>query len=119
GFIDVYSPDGMLLGRFASRGPLNAPWGMALAPLSFGDFGGALLVGNFGNGAINAFNPRTGQWLGALHDQRGNRIRAEGIWGMAFGNGILGQKTNALYYAAGPNDEENGVYGVIEPVMRR
>jgi uncharacterized protein (TIGR03118 family) len=116
GFIDVYSPDGELLGRFASRGALNAPWGMALAPLSFGDFGGALLVGNFGDGTINAFSPRSGRWLGALRDQHQRRIHAEGIWGMAFGNGILGQKTNALYYAAGPNDEENGVYGVIQPV---
>lgn len=116
GFIDVYSPVGELLGRFASRGALNAPWGMALAPLSFGDFGGTLLVGNFGDGSINAFSPRTGRWLGALRDQHHNRIHAEGIWGMAFGNGILGQKTNALYYAAGPNDEENGVYGVIQPV---
>jgi uncharacterized protein (TIGR03118 family) len=119
GFIDVYSPDGMLLGRFASRGALNAPWGMALAPLSFGDFGGALLVGNFGDGTINAFSPRTGRWLGTLRDVHQRRIKVDGLWGMAFGNGILAQKTNALYYAAGPNGEANGAYGVIEPVMRK
>lgn len=119
GFVDVYSPDGMLLGRFASRGALNAPWGLALAPLSFGDFGGALLVGNFGDGTINAYSPRTGRWLGTLRDQHQRRIRVDGLWGMQFGNGVFAQKTNALYYAAGPNDEENGTYGVIEPVARK
>ena len=119
GFVDVYSPDGGLLGRFASRGLLNAPWGMALAPLSFGDFGGALLVGNFGDGTINAFSPRTGRWLGTLRDGHQRRIQVDGLWGIAFGNGILAQKTNALYYAAGPNDEANGAYGVIEAVKRK
>lgn len=116
GFIDVYSPDGVLLGRFASRGALNAPWGLALAPLSFGDFGGALLVGNFGDGTINAYSPRTGRWLGTLRDQHQRKIQVDGLWGMQFGNGVASQKTNALYYAAGPNDEENGSYGVIEPL---
>jgi uncharacterized protein (TIGR03118 family) len=119
GFVDVYSPDGVLQGRLASRGALNAPWGMALAPASFGDFGGAVLVGNFGDGTINAYDPRSGRWLGALRDQYQRRIRVDGLWGIAFGNGISAQKTNALYYAAGPNDEENGAYGVIEPVGRR
>ncbi len=116
GFIDVYSPEGALLGRFASRGALNAPWGMALAPLSFGDFGGALLVGNFGDGMINAYSPRTGRWLGTLRDAHQRRIKVDGLWGIAFGNGVAGQKTNALFYAAGPNGEASGAYGVIEPV---
>ena len=118
GFVDVYSPDGMLQGRLASRGVLNAPWGLALAPSSFGDFGGAILVGNFGDGTINAFDPRSGHFLGTLRDQSQRRIRVDGLWGIAFGNGVLAQKTNSLYYAAGPNDEENGAYGVIEPVAR-
>jgi uncharacterized protein (TIGR03118 family) len=118
GFVDRYTPDGVLLDRFASRGVLNAPWGMALAPSSFGDFGGALLVGNFGDGTINAFDPRSGRFLGSLRDQAQRRIRVDGLWGMAFGNGLLSQKTNALYYAAGPNDEENGAYGVIEAVAK-
>ncbi len=119
GFVDVYTPDGVLVSRLASRGALNAPWGMALAPASFGEFGGAVLVGNFGDGSINAFDPRSGRWLGALRDQHQRRIHVDGLWGMAFGNGISAQKTNALYYAAGPNDEENGAYGVIEPVKKR
>jgi uncharacterized protein (TIGR03118 family) len=119
GFIDVFSPEGMLLGRFASRGALNAPWGLALAPLSFGDFGGALLVGNFGDGTINAYSPRTGRWLGTLRDQRQRKLRVDGLWGLQFGNGVAAQKTNSLYYAAGPDDEQNGTYGVIEPVKRK
>jgi len=118
GFVDVYSPDGVLQGRLASRGVLNAPWGLALAPLSFGDFGGAILVGNFGDGTINAFDPRNGRFLGTLRDRSERRLHVDGLWGMAFGNGILAQKTNALYYAAGPNEEANGVFGVIEPVMK-
>lgn len=119
GFVDVYSADGVLLNRLASRGVLNAPWGVALAPLSFGDFGGALLVGNFGDGYINAYDPRTGRWLGTLRDQHQRRIHVDGLWGIAFGNGVAMQKTSALFYAAGPNDEENGAYGVIEPVKKR
>ena len=119
GFVDIYSPDGALLGRLASRGVLNAPWGIALAPLSFGDFGGAILVGNFGDGTINAFDPRSGHWLGTLRDQSQHRIHVDGLWGIAFGNGVSAQKTNSLFYAAGPNDEANGTYGVIEAVAKR
>jgi len=118
GFVDVFDPDGRLLRRVASRGALNAPWGLALAPASFGKFGGALLVGNFGDGTINAYGPRTGTWLGSLRDASGKRIRVDGLWGMQFGNGILSQKTNQLFYASGPNDEEDGVYGVITAVTR-
>jgi uncharacterized protein (TIGR03118 family) len=116
GFVDVFDPDGRLLRRVASRGALNAPWGLALAPTSFGKFGGALLVGNFGDGTINAYGPLTGRWLGSLRDRDGKRIRIDGLWGIQFGNGILSQKTNQLYYASGPNDEEDGVYGVITAV---
>jgi uncharacterized protein (TIGR03118 family) len=118
GFVDVFDPDGRLLRRVASRGALNAPWGLALAPSSFGKFGGALLVGNFGDGIINAYAPLTGTWLGSLRDRNGRRIHIDGLWGIQFGNGILSQKTNQLFYAAGPNDEEDGVYGVITAVTQ-
>ena len=118
GFVDVFDPDGRLLRRVASRGPLNAPWGLALAPASFGKFAGALLVGNFGDGTINAFGPLTGRWLGSLRDRDNKRLRIDGLWGIQFGNGILSQKTNQLFYASGPNDEEDGVYGVITAVTR-
>jgi len=113
GFVDVFDPDGRLLRRVATRGVLNAPWGLALAPESFGKFGGALLVGNLGDGTINAFGPRTGTLLGTLRGADGKKLHIDGLWAIQFGNGILAQKTNALFYAAGPNDEEDGLFGVI------
>jgi uncharacterized protein (TIGR03118 family) len=119
GFVDVYDAEGVLLDRVARRGVLNAPWGLALAPASFGDFGGALLVGNFGDGTIHAYDPRTGRFLGTLRDEHEHRIQVDGLWGIAFGNGVSAQKTNSLYYAAGPNDETNGAYGVIRPVAKK
>jgi uncharacterized protein (TIGR03118 family) len=102
-----------LLRRVVSRGPLNAPWGLALAPESFGKFGGALLVGNLGDGTINAYAPRTGVFLGALRGANGAKLRIDGLWAIQFGNGILAQKSNALFYAAGPNDETSGLFGVV------
>jgi uncharacterized protein (TIGR03118 family) len=113
GIVDVFDPQGHLIRRVATRGALNAPWGLALAPASFGRFGGALLVGNLGDGTINAYGPISGTWLGTLRDTEGKRLHIDGLWGIAFGNGVLQQKTNSLYYAAGPNDEEDGAYGVV------
>ena len=118
GMVDVFDADGTLIRRFATRGALNAPWGVAFAPASFGQFGGALLVGNFGDGAINAFDPVSGRFLGALKDANGQRLHLDGLWGISFGNGVAGQASNALFYAAGPNEEQNGVYGVIRAVRR-
>ncbi|HKE94708.1 MAG TPA: TIGR03118 family protein, partial [Povalibacter sp.] len=94
----------------------NAPWGIALAPASFGEFGGALLIGNLGDGAINAYGPRSGRFLGTLRDASHRPIRVDGLWGMQFGNGIQAQKTNSLFFAAGPNGEADGAYGVIDVV---
>ena len=113
GFVDEFDPNGVLVKRVVERGALNAPWGLALAPASFGRFGGALLVGNFGDGTINAFSPITGHFLGSLRDSHGKRIRIDGLWGIQFGNGLLGQETNTLYAAAGPGDEEHGTYTAI------
>lgn len=118
GFVDVFDPDGRLLRRIATHGVLNAPWGLALAPASFGKFGGTLLVGNLGDGAINAFDPLDGKFLGSLRGRDNKRLQIDGLWGIQFGNGLLGQKSNQLFYAAGPNDEEDGVYGVITAVTR-
>ncbi|HEY4367666.1 MAG TPA: TIGR03118 family protein [Steroidobacteraceae bacterium] len=114
GFVDVFDANGHLIDRVASRGALNAPWGLALAPKSFGEFGGALLVGNFGDGTINAYGPISGRFLGTLQDRRGRRLHIDGLWGIAFGNGIAAQPTNSLFYASGPHDEEDGAYGVVE-----
>jgi uncharacterized protein (TIGR03118 family) len=113
GFVDIFDPNGKLVQRFAARGALNAPWGIALAPSSFGRFGGALLIGNFGDGTINAYGPISGHFLGSLRDNHGRRIRVDGLWGMQFGNGLMQQPTNALFAAAGPGDEEGGSYTVI------
>jgi uncharacterized protein (TIGR03118 family) len=113
GVVEVYDPNGKLVQRLLGHGVLNAPWGLAQAPASFGRFGGALLVGNFGDGTIDAFSPITGHFLGALRDAHGRRIRIDGLWGIQFGNGLLSQETNALYAAAGPNDEQHGTFTVI------
>jgi len=111
----VYQPDGILQSRFASGAPLNAPWGMALAPADFGAFSNDLLVGNFGDGTINAFDPATGAYLGSLGDSSGQAIAIGDLWGLAFGNGLFGQATNSLFFTAGSNGETAGSYGSISP----
>jgi len=120
GFINKFDLNGNLLGRFASHGTLNSPWGMALAPAGFGEFGGDLLVGNFGDGRINAFDPATGDFLGQLKDGSGNPITIEGLWGLRFGNGVRGGDPNTLYFAAGipgPGQlEDHGLFGSISVV---
>lgn len=113
GIVDVFDANGVLVQRIATHGQLNAPWGIALAPPSFGRYGGALLIGNFGDGTINAFDMRSGNYMGTLRNSDGRPLQVDGLWGLAFGNGVLGQKTNTLFFAAGPNDEEGGSYGMI------
>jgi uncharacterized protein (TIGR03118 family) len=113
GFIAEFDTDGNLIERFASQGTLNSPHGLALAPADFGEFSNALLVGNFGDGRINAFDASTGQLLGQLADANSQPITDVGIWGMTFGNGARGTKTNTLYFAAGINGEQDGLLGSI------
>jgi uncharacterized protein (TIGR03118 family) len=112
GFVDVYDTGGHLVQRLAAGGKLNSPWGLALAPRTFGPFGGALLVGNFGDGRINAFNPATGAFLGQLRRTNGKIMEIEGLWGLAFGNGVAGSP-NTLLFSAGPHDEAHGLLGAI------
>jgi len=114
GFVDVFDADGFLLRRVASRGPLNAPWGMALAPAGFGRFSNMLLVGNFGDGTINAFDPVLGISLGRMRTSDHKELHIDGLWGIAFGNGVQHQPTDTLFFAAGPDDEEHGLYGRID-----
>lgn len=114
GIVDVYDTSGTLLQRFATGGVLNAPWGIARAPADFGEFSDALLVANFGDGTINAFDFSSGAFLGTLSDPDGNIISIDGLWGIAFGNGLNGQPTNTLFFTAGPNDETHGLYGRID-----
>lgn len=113
GFIDVFDFDGHFLQRLVKHRGLNAPWGFAMAPAEFGKYSGALLVGNFGNGTIAAYNPNTGHFRGYLKDAAGDKLHIDGLWGMAFGNGLLGQDANKLYFAAGVGDEEGGLYGSV------
>jgi uncharacterized protein (TIGR03118 family) len=120
GFIDVFDPNGRLLQRLISGGRLNSPWGMVIAPDGFGDFGKALLVGNFGDGTINAYDPATGAYLGTLQDASGKPIVNSGLWGLQFGNGGSGGDVNALYFAAGISGpsgdaiESHGLFGSIQ-----
>jgi uncharacterized protein (TIGR03118 family) len=113
GFIDIFDLNGNLLSQFASHGTLNSPWGLALAPSSFGEFSNALLVGNFGDGRINAFNLGSGQFLGQLQDTFGNPMRINGLWGLNFGNGAHEAPTTTLFFTAGIGDEGHGLFGAI------
>jgi uncharacterized protein (TIGR03118 family) len=113
GLIDVFDPDGNLIRRFASRGALDAPWGIAEAPDNFGKFSNHLLVGNFGDGRINAFDLKTGEHEGFLETPDHHPLVIDGLWGIAFGNGVSDQPSNTLFFAAGPNDEADGLYGRI------
>jgi uncharacterized protein (TIGR03118 family) len=119
GYVNVFDTGGQLLKQFVSAGPLNSPWGVALAPAGFGGFGGALLIGNFGDGRINAFNPATGELLGALQDTSGTAISIEGLRGLTFGNGGQGGNSRTLYFTAGSagsgSVQDHGLFGSIVP----
>jgi uncharacterized protein (TIGR03118 family) len=113
GFVDVFDTDGHLLRRFASRGFLNSPWAVTRASFAFGRFSGRILIGNFGNGRIGAFND-DGTFAGELEDASGNPLVIDGLWTLTLGGG-RGSSSDALYYAAGPNGEVNGSFGTISP----
>jgi uncharacterized protein (TIGR03118 family) len=119
GYVDAFDANGNLLERVAIRGFLNAPWGLTVAPAGFGQFGGRLLVGNFGDGRINAFDLATNRWVGMLVGTDRRPLAIDGLWGLAFGNGFLGQDPDRLYFTAGPDDESHGVYGVISPTSAK
>jgi uncharacterized protein (TIGR03118 family) len=115
GIVDVFNADGFLIERVATGGKLNAPWGMAIAPADFGKFSGMLLVGNFGDGTINAFDTKNNNFAGQLRTGNGQVLVIDGLWGIAFGNNFRSQPANTLFFAAGPNDETDGLYGTIVP----
>jgi uncharacterized protein (TIGR03118 family) len=119
GVVDVYDTNGKFLKQLipadTTNGKLNAPWGLALAPATgFGTFSNMLLVGNFGDGTINAYDPGTGSFAGTLSDSTGAAITLDGLWGIAFGNDALSQPGTTLFYAAGSNGEAGGAYGRID-----
>jgi uncharacterized protein (TIGR03118 family) len=112
GFVDVFTNDGAFVRRLVTRGALDSPWGLATAPAGFGQFSGDLLVGNFGNGHINVYNPVTGAHLGQLRRPNGQPIVIDGLWGLRFGNGNAA-KTSELVFSAGPDGEAHGLLGKI------
>ena len=116
GFVDLFNTNGILLRRFASHGSLNSPWGLVTAPASFGQFANDLLIGNFGDGHINAYTPG-GVLAGQLADANNNPIAISGLWGLAFGGGGLAGDTNTLYFTAGINGEQDGLFGKIVPAQ--
>jgi uncharacterized protein (TIGR03118 family) len=117
GFVDVYTLNGVLIKHLVAHGPLNEPWGLTIAPKGFGPFGRQLLVGNLGNGWINAFSPNTGRYLGALDTTSGHPIAINGLWGLMAGNSQFGGSAS-LVFSAGPNGYNNGLVGVLNPAPR-
>lgn len=108
GYVDVFDTDGNLEKRLIANGKLNAPWGLAIAPSSFGDFAGALLVGNFGDGKINAYDPDSGDYLGALKGTNGKTIKIDGLWALD-----SGPNNDQVTFTAGPDEETHGLLGLI------
>jgi uncharacterized protein (TIGR03118 family) len=112
GYVDVFSKDGVLLNHLVANGPLDAPWGMAIAPQDFGPLAGSLLVGNFGDGLINAFDPTTGEFQGTVNDANGTPIRIGSLWALFRDGG------GNIIFSAGSQHEKNGLVGQIQPVQR-
>jgi uncharacterized protein (TIGR03118 family) len=112
GFVDVFTTSGAFVTRFASRGVLNSPWGIAIAPANFGQFSGDLLIGNFGDGRIHAFDPNTGEVLGTLRGTSGLPLAIDGLWGLIVGDAVAGGP-DAVWFSAGPDDESHGLLGIL------
>jgi uncharacterized protein (TIGR03118 family) len=117
GYVSVYDSTGKLLQSLVAGGTgslLNSPWGLAIAPATFGKFANTLLVGNFGDGMINAYDPTTGAFQGTLQDASGNNIVLPGLWALLFGNGGSGGDKDTLYFTAGPGGQKHGILGSIQ-----
>jgi len=123
GFVNAFDLSGNLIGRVASRGTLNSPWGLAVSPADFGTFKNNLLVGNFGDGRIHAYDPNdtvgNGEYKfrGMLHSAGGPPLQIEGLWALRFGNGGTAGPLNELFFTAGPADESHGLFGSILPAL--
>jgi uncharacterized protein (TIGR03118 family) len=114
GFVDVFDTSGHLLRRFAERGRLNSPWGLALAPIGFGKFGGKILIGNFGDGRINVFGT-SGRFQGQLGVNEDQPFKIDGLWALIFG-GASKSSPDTLFFTAGPDHEQNGLFGSIQAI---
>jgi uncharacterized protein (TIGR03118 family) len=116
GYVNAYSADGKLLKRLEHGSWFNAPWGLVQASSDFGKFSHNILVGQFGSGEILAFNPLTGQFRGRLKDMSNKSITIEGLWALGFGNGTGAGSATSLFFTAGSNHEQNGLFGSITAV---
>jgi uncharacterized protein (TIGR03118 family) len=114
GFVDIFDTDGHLIQRFAQHGQLNSPWGVARASFVFGDFSGDILVGNFGDGTINAYD-NAGHFRGTIRDVNNKPLVIDGLWSLTLGGG-RNSNPNTLYFTAGPNDETDGLFGTVTPI---
>ena len=115
GFVSAFDLQGNLIGRVASAGTLDAPWGLAFAPSSFGALAGSLLVGNFGDGRVNVFNASSHAFLGQLAASDGTPLSIDGLWALTSGNDGSAGSSSLIYFSAGPGDESHGVFGVLTP----
>ncbi|MGH7620662.1 MAG: TIGR03118 family protein [Gemmatimonadaceae bacterium] len=111
GYVDIFSPDGTLIRRFASQGSLNSPWGIAVAPAGFGGLDGDILIGNFGDGLIGAYNPTTGAFVDFLRMTGGTQISIPGLWSLVFAPG----SSTTLFFSSGPSSESHGLLGTLTP----
>ncbi len=118
GYVDAFDPEGKLVLRFKQGPWMNGPWGVALAPLGFGDFSGRLLVGNTGSGRIASFDPLTGEFLGYLPDRSGSPLVIKGLHGLAFGSTGIAGRTATLFFTAGLDVGRNSTMGVISVYTR-
>jgi len=115
GFVDVFAPNGDLLQRLVTRGQLDSPWAVTLAPSTFGAFGGDILVGNFGNGRIHAYDQATGSFEGTLSRPHDGPVVIDGLWGLRFAPMTPGAGPNTLFFTAGLNHEADGLFGTLVP----
>ena len=116
GFVDAFDTSGNFLGRVGSQGTLDSPWGLAIAPSTFGAYAGDLLVGNFGDGRINVFDLAGDTFLGQLLDEANNPVAIDGLWALTPGNNGQGGSAGQLYFSAGPNGEQHGLFGSLQSV---
>jgi uncharacterized protein (TIGR03118 family) len=116
GIVDAFDLQGNLIRRLVTNGALDSPWGLALAPAGFGDVGGDLLVGNFRNGMINAYNATTGAFVETLTYPNGSPVTIDGLWALRFGIGGTASTQNTLFFTAGPDDEMHGLFGELNQV---
>lgn len=115
GFVNTFDLDGSAPRRFSQHGQLVSPWAVVLTPKGFGELGGTLWIGNFGNGQINAFDPMTGELINKVRGPDGKAVVIDKLWTLRFGNGVSGGSANSLFFTAGVNGEQDGLFGSLDP----